>query len=212
LRPSLSLWARATQPTLPSEPGASTAPTQAAHRASHTFKNIFALHTRLLRLFQQDNAVVLLLEPLHGVLLPSRTPTPRPSAMTHRCPLPNPIFASVWPDEKRLKGLLIDSASKRPTAQRTRAYLGDAVFDPDPRLAAAPLRHPVPAPLHHHVEVHTVNARVRVVLQPQVDVLINPEAEVARGAAKNTPTAMSVYRAGGQPDRRWHPANQFPPP
>ena len=63
-------------------------------------------------------------------------------------------------------------------------HLGDLVLHTHLALAAAPLRNAVPPPLHHNVEVHTVDTRRRVVLEPQVDVLIDSETEIAGGTAQ----------------------------
>ena len=93
----------------------------------------------LFHLLCQDDTVVLLLEPLHGVF---------------RC---------------------------------------DQVLLADLRLAPPPLGDAEAAALHHHVEIHTVNARGRVVLQTQVDVLIDTETEVA-GRAADTEIALGQRR------------------
>ena len=47
-------------------------------------------------------------------------------------------------------------------------------------LAELPLADAVAGPLHHNEEVHPVNARVRVVLEPEIDVLADSEPPVAR--------------------------------
>merc|ERR1719197_716969 len=61
-----------------------------------------------------------------------------------------------------------------------RLVLGDAVLDADARLARLPPRDAEARPLEAHVEVHPINARRRVVLDAEVDVLRHAEAEVAR--------------------------------
>merc|ERR1719197_1970512 len=63
-----------------------------------------------------------------------------------------------------------------------RLVLGDAVLDADARLARLPPRDAEARPLQAHVEVHAVDARRRVVLDAEVDVLRHAEAEVARRA------------------------------
>ena len=63
-----------------------------------------------------------------------------------------------------------------------RLVLGDAVLDADARLARLPPRDAEARPLEAHVEVHAINARRRVVLDAEVDVLRHAEAEVARRA------------------------------
>ena len=69
----------------------------------------------------------------------------------------------------------------------------DQVVNADLRLAPPPLGDAEASfALHHHVEVHTVNARGRVVLQTQVDVLIDTETEVAGSAAGTRQSARSA--------------------
>ena len=66
-------------------------------------------------------------------------------------------------------------------------------------LLPPPLGDAEAAALHHHVEIHTVNARGRVVLQAKVDVLIDTKAEVAGGAAEtkhNAPGQRHVLDTG----------------
>mmetsp|Transcript_31986 Transcript_31986/g.73561 ORF Transcript_31986/g.73561 Transcript_31986/m.73561 type:complete len:234 (+) Transcript_31986:184-885(+) len=61
-----------------------------------------------------------------------------------------------------------------------RRLLGHAVRLADAALLLPPHGHAAaPRALHHHVEVHTVDARRRVVLETEIDVLLDAEAEVA---------------------------------
>merc|ERR1719326_1718347 len=48
-----------------------------------------------------------------------------------------------------------------------------------PRGPQLPLRDPRTGPREVHVEVHAVDARARIVLEPEVDVLADAEAEAA---------------------------------
>lgn len=57
---------------------------------------------------------------------------------------------------------------------------GDAVAGTDPGLSAAAAGNARTGALHAAVEVHTVDTNTRVVLDAEVDVLADTEAEVAR--------------------------------
>merc|ERR1719384_1665007 len=81
--------------------------------------------SRLLLLAVQDDAVILGLEPLHGVLL------------------------------------------------------GQPVGEADPPSLAAPVTDVHAGPSHHHVEVHAVDTNAGIILDAQVDVLLDTEAEVS---------------------------------
>ncbi len=60
-------------------------------------------------------------------------------------------------------------------------YLSDAVGDAHTSTAAFLAGHAEAGAAEHHIEVHTVDTDGRVVLQTQVNVLLNAEAEVAGG-------------------------------
>ncbi|KAG5458238.1 MAG: hypothetical protein BJ554DRAFT_1577, partial [Olpidium bornovanus] len=62
-----------------------------------------------------------------------------------------------------------------------RLFLADAVGRTNLGLAPAATRHAHPGPSHDDVEVHAVNANGGIVLDTEVDVLLDAEAEVAGG-------------------------------
>ena len=85
-----------------------------------------------------------------------------------------------------------DDAVELLLEPRLGVFRCDQVVLADLRLAPPPLGDAEATALHHHVEVHTVNARGRVVLQTQVDVLIDTETEVAGSAAGTRQSARSA--------------------
>jgi hypothetical protein len=62
---------------------------------------------------------------------------------------------------------------------RDRLLLGDALPLANLALAQLALGDAVPSALHHNVEIHTVDTRVRIVLDTEIDMLADAETPVA---------------------------------
>ena len=60
-----------------------------------------------------------------------------------------------------------------------RIFLSDALLRADRRLAVLPARNSVAWALEDDIDVHTVDTDVPIVLEAEIDVLLDAEAEVA---------------------------------
>jgi len=69
-----------------------------------------------------------------------------------------------------------------------RVLLGYAVGIPNTAVSTAATRHAVSRPAKNNVEIHAINASVGIILNPEIDVLLNAEAEVTR--AREVATAQ----------------------
>ena len=73
-----------------------------------------------------------------------------------------------------------------------RVVLGNAVLEPNARLALLSPRHAHPRSPHDHIKVHTENPNTRVIPRTEIDVLLDPEPKVAR-VRKVLPSELVLF-------------------